>query len=377
LEVRRTHLYKYHIENAKMTIFAGFEMPLWYEGIIPEHMAVREGVGIFDVTHMGRSIVSGPEAATFLDYILSRKVSDMKIFQGRYSVMLNDYGGIIDDLTLFRLSQDEYLIVYNASNREKDYKWITRNSECYGVVIKDISDSTPMFAVQGPKSIDTLKKIFGSDVENIKRYWGKWFKLDNLNIFITRTGYTGEDGFELYLWDVPMEESVEAIRIWNLILEAGEEYNIKPCGLGARDTLRLEAGMCLYDHDISEDTNPFEAGLSFVVSLDKESFIGKNALLKAKENIKRYRVGIRMIDKSIPRQGYKIYSIDKSEIGIVTSGSFSPILKTGIAMGYVYKEYSGVGNEVYIDIRGKMSKGIIVKMPFYDTDKYGWRRKKN
>lgn len=372
---RRTHLYEYHLKNAKMTEFAGFKMPLWYEGIITEHLAVRESVGIFDVTHMGRALVEGVDAEDFLNYILSRDISGMKVIQGRYTLMLNEEGGIIDDLTIFKLDENRYLIVYNASNREKDLNWINKNSKCYGVSITDISDETPMFAVQGPKAIPTLKKLFDIDLDKVKRYWGVWANFNGKKVLLTRSGYTGEDGYEVYLWDTPLSEWRDALELWETIIEAGGEYNIKPCGLGARDTLRLEAGMCLYDHDINEETNPFEAKLDFTVSLSKENFIGKKALIKIKESgINRARVGIKLTEKGIPREGYKILSEDGREIGIVTSGTFSPLLKIGIAMGYVQLEHSEEGIEVYIDIRGDLKKGVIVTSPFYDTSRYGWKR---
>ena len=372
---RKTHLYEYHVKNAKMTEFAGFEMPLWYDGIIIEHLAVREGVGIFDVTHMGRALIEGVDAEDFLNYILSRDISGMKVIQGRYSLILNERGGIIDDLTIFKLDENKYLLVYNASNREKDLKWINKNSKCYSVSITDISDETPMFAIQGPKAIPTLNKLFNIDLDKVKRYWGVWANFNNKKILLTRSGYTGEDGYEVYLWDTPLSEWRDALELWEAILEAGSEYSIKPCGLGARDTLRLEAGMCLYDHDINEETNPFEARLDFTVSLSKENFIGKKALIKIKESgVKRIRVGIKLSEKGIPREGYKILSKNRKEIGIVTSGTFSPLLKIGIAMGYVQIEYSEEGSEVYIDIRGDLKKGIIVTPPFYDTSRYGWKR---
>jgi len=373
--VLRTHLYRYHKENARLTEFAGFEMPLWYEGIIEEHMAVRNSVGIFDITHMGRAIISGIDAADFLDYILARRVSDMKINQGRYAVMLNYNGGIVDDLTVFRLAEEKFLIVYNASNREKDIKWIDRHSRYYRVSIEDVSDYTPMYAVQGPKAVDTLSKVLGESIRDIKRYWGESFSVDDIEIYATRTGYTGEDGFELYIWDTSLDDFDTAFKIWKMILDAGVEYSIKPCGLGARDTLRLEAGMCLYDHDINEETNPFEARLDITVSMDKENFIGKSVLEEVlKTGIKRVRVGITLVERGIPREGYKIYSREGDEIGRVTSGTFSPILKKGIGMGYVPLEYSEVDTEVFIDIRGRKVLGKVVNMPFYDTSKYGWKR---
>ena len=372
---KRTHLYEFHKKYGKLTVFAGFEHALWYEGIIPEHLAVREAAGLFDVTHMGRCLIEGEDAVAFLNYVITRDVSTMNIKQGRYSVMLNERGGIIDDLTVFKLGENKFLMVYNASNREKDFNWLKKHSANYNVKLTNVSDEVVMLALQGPKAIDILQSIADKDLRSVKRYWLEWFKVDGLEVMATRSGYTGEDGFEIYLWNTPLSESERALKLWNMILEAGKPYGIKPCGLGARDTLRLEAGMCLYDHDISEDITPLEAGLDWVVSFEKGEFIGKEALLKQKEEgIKRRRVGLRIIEKGIPREHCKIYK-NGEEIGFVTSGTFSPLLKYGIGMGYVKTEYSEVGTKVEVDIRGRRFKAEIVSMPFYDTTRYGWRRK--
>jgi len=373
--LKRTHLYEFHSKYGKIVEFAGFEMPIWYEGIIPEHLAVRNSVGLFDVTHMGRAIVEGPDATSFLNYVLARDVSSVNVMQGKYTVMLNENGGIIDDLTFFKLEEEKYLVVYNAANREKDYKWLLKHSNNFNVKLSDVSDEVVMLAIQGPKAVDIIQSIADRDVKSIRRYWCSFANVAGKDVLLTRTGYTGEDGFEIYLWNTPLSASDKALKFWNSILDAGKEFGIKPCGLGARDTLRLEAGMCLYGHDITEKTTPYEAKLDFTVNIDKGEFIGREALLKQlEEGIKRVRVGIKLIERGIPREGYKIYH-DDAEIGVVTSGTFSPLLKCGIAMGYVDVNYSVVDTQVYIDIRGKKVKGLIVNMPFYDTEKYGWRRK--
>lgn len=371
---KKTHLYQYHKKYGFLTEFAGFEMPLWYEGIIPEHLAVRNSVGIFDVTHMGRSVIEGPDAVEFLNYVLARDVSRVEIMQGKYTVMLNENGGIIDDLTFFRLDTNKYLLVYNASNREKDYNWLVKHSANFDVKINDVSDQVVMLAIQGPNAVDVIQSIADRNVKNIKRYWVGYAYVADQYVLLTRTGYTGEDGFEIYLWDTPLSMSKKALSFWEAILETGKEFGIKPCGLGARDTLRLEAGMCLYGHDITEEITPYEAKLDFTVNIDKDNFIGKDALLKQLDvGLDKVRVGIKLIDRGIPREGYRIYH-DDLEVGYVTSGGYSPILKCGIAMGYVNIEYSDVNTEVAIDIRGKKARGTIVNIPFYDTKRYGWRR---
>lgn len=374
--VRQTVLYPMHLKlGATMGEFAGFEHALWYEGVIPEHLAVRNAVGLFDITHMGRCTVRGVNAAALLDYLLTRDISSMKINQGHYTVMCNNHGGIIDDLVVFRLHEDTFFVVYNAGNREKDYKWIYSHAKDFNVQTRDVSDEVAMFAVQGPKALATLQPLSDVDLSGIQRYWGRWVNLNDLEVLLTRSGYTGEDGFEVYLWGTPLEEPEKAEKLWQTILKAGEEYGIKPCGLGARDTLRLEAGMCLYGNDINENTTPLEAKLTFTVSFEKDNFIGKDALLKQKdEGLKRIRVGLQMLKRGIPRHGYEIF-LDGKEIGHVTSGTFSPLLQYGVGMGYVPPEHAAIGTQVDIKIRKSFFSAEIVKMPFYDTTRYGWQRK--
>ncbi|MEM2110745.1 MAG: glycine cleavage system aminomethyltransferase GcvT [Candidatus Bathyarchaeia archaeon] len=371
----RTHLYEFHLKNGHLIEFAGFEMPAWYEGIIPEHLAVRNAVGIFDITHMGRCLVRGKDANIFLNNIFTRDVASLSIGQGRYSVMCNEKGGIIDDLVVFRLEEEQFLIVYNASNRQKDFTWINGHAKNFQVETRDVSDEVVMLAVQGPKAIDTLQTISDVDLAALKYYWGRWAILRDFKVFLTRTGYTGEDGFEIFLWGVPLTEPEKAEKLWEAILKTGEKYGIKPCGLGARDTLRLEAGMCLYGNDINENVTPLEAGLDFAVQFEKGDFIGKEALLKQKaEGVKRVRVGVRALDRGVLRPRNNIFSEDK-EIGYLTSGTFSPLLKCGIGMGYVTPEHSQVGTRVVIKAQKSMISAEIVRMPFYDETKYGRRRR--
>jgi len=372
---QKTHLYNFHIQKGRMDVFAGFEMPMWYKGIIPEHLAVRNNVGIFDVTHMGRVLVSGPEAETFLNYITTNDVSALTPLSAHYSTMCNEQGGIKDDFVLSRLEEEKFLMVPNASNRNKDYDWIVNQSHSFDVNVKDASDSIAMFAVQGPKAEQTLQIISSQDLSQIERFKCGWTELAGAKTFVSRTGYTGENGFEIFVWDSPLTSPENAVKVWNKVLEAGKEFGIEPCGLGARDTLRLEAGMCLYGNDIDENITPLEAWLGFVVKLQKGDFIGKNSLVKQKtEGIKRKRVGIYMLEKGIPRSHHEVWK-NKKKIGIVTSGTLSPILKCGIAMAYIPTEYAIEGEEVLVKIRDKSVKGKIVKFPFYDPTKYGYQRK--
>jgi aminomethyltransferase len=357
-----------------MTIFAGFEMPLWYKGIIPEHMAVRNGVGIFDISHMGRALISGPDSEAFLNFVTTNDVSRLTPLSAHYSTMCNEKGGIKDDFILSRLEPQKFLMVYNAANRTKDYQWLIQNAKSFNVKIEDVSDVIAMFAVQGPKAERTLQKIADSNLSKIERFKCGWTKLDETEVFLSRTGYTGEDGFEVFVWDTPLSKPIKAEKVWNAVLEAGKDYAIEPCGLGARDTLRLEAGMCLYGNDIDENTTPLEARLSFVVKFNKEKFIGKEALLKQKaEGVKKRRVGLRMTEKSIPRPNYEVWSVGEV-IGHVTSGTFSPILQCGIAMAYLPKEHTAEGTTVMVKIRDKLVKAEVIRFPFYDPTKYGYRR---
>ncbi|MGQ9781133.1 MAG: glycine cleavage system aminomethyltransferase GcvT [Nitrososphaeria archaeon] len=374
-ELMRTHLYHFHKKYGKLTEFAGFEHALWYDGIATEHIAVRDSVGVFDVTHMGRTLIEGPGSVELLERLLPRRISKMNLKQGRYAFFLNKDGGIVDDLTVFRLNERKFLVVYNSGNRAKDFAWMKRNSEGLDVSIKDISDEVVMLAVQGPKALSTLQKLSNSDLASIRRYWCDWIKLGDFdNILVSRSGYTGEDGFEVYLWDTPLDMSEKAERLLESILEAGQQFGIKPCGLGARDTLRLEAGMCLYGQDIDEHTSPLEAGLGMLIDFDKQNFIGREALVEQKTlGIKRSRVCLRSEGKGIPRSGFEVY-FDGQKVGALTSGTFSPILKTGIGMGYVDTRYSGAGTELYVRIRENMAKCKVVEPPFYDTTRYGYKR---
>jgi len=373
-----THLYQFHKQTAKMIEFAGFQMPIWYKGIIPEHLAVRTRVGVFDITHMGRALITGAKSEAFLNHVTTNDVSLLAPLSAQYSTICNEEGGIKDDFVVSRLEQEKFLMVYNAANREKDYQWLVQNAEDFDVKVEDASDNIAMFAVQGPNAQQTLQKIASTDLSKIERFKCGWTKLAGAIGFVSRTGYTGEDGFEVFVWNTPLSKSENAVKVWNAILEAGKEFRIEPCGLGARDTLRLEAGMCLYGNDIDETTTPLEAGLGFVVKLKKESFIGKDALTKQKaEGIKKKRVGLRMLEKGPnPRPKQEVWKDNAQKIGYVTSGTFSPLLECGIAMAYVSIEHATEGGIVMVKVRDKTLKAEIVKFPLYDPTRYGYMRQK-
>jgi aminomethyltransferase len=373
VRLKRTQLYEFHRKHGHLVEFAGFEMPLWYEGIVPEHLAVRNAVGIFDVSHMGRCVVWGRDAIRYLNYILSRDITTTAIGQGRYSVMCSNEGGIIDDLVVFLIEGDKFLMVYNASNRRKNFAWLIRHAQKFQVQVEDVSDEVAMFAVQGPNALNALQPIVDADLTNLRYFWGSWMCMCGSKVFVTRTGYTGEDGFEIFVWNTSLTETETVETLWQTILKAGQEHGIKACGLGARDTLRLEAGMCLYGNDINEMTTPLEAGLDFVAQLEKDNFLGKESLVRQKtEGIKRKRVGIRALDRGIPRPGSQIL-VESKEVGRLTSGTFSPLLKCGISMGYVPNEHSQVGTRLVL-VHKSQIKGEIVDMPFYDTTTYGRKR---
>ncbi|MGD8545086.1 MAG: glycine cleavage system aminomethyltransferase GcvT [Candidatus Bathyarchaeota archaeon] len=372
----RTQLYEIHKKKAKMAPFAGFEMPLWYKGVNPEHLAVRNSVGIFDISHMGRVLITGSDSEDFLNYVITNDVSVMSLGNAIYSVMCNEKGGILDDFVVYRLKADKFMIVFNASNRAKDYNWLVQNIEGFRVEIVDVSDDVAMFAVQGPRAEVALQQISKTDLSKLGRFKCEDLRLKGIKVFVSRTGYTGEDGFEIFVWNASLLEPTDAVKLWGSIMETGEQFGIEPCGLGARDTLRLEAGMCLYGNDIDENTTPLEARLSFVVKFKKESFIGKDALLRRKkEGLEQKRVGFKMLDKGIPRPAFGIYDNKKEKIGQVTSGTFSPLLKYGIGMAYIQVAQAQTDNLVNIKIRDRLAKGRIVSFPFYDTEKYGYKRK--
>ena len=362
---KRTQVFSYHEKHGHLVNYAGFELPVWFEGIIPECRTVRRNVGIFDVSHMGRIIVEGKDAETFLNRMTTNDVSSLTVGQGHYSLLCKPEGGIIDDLTVFRTHNTRYLMVYNAANREKNWDWLEKHREGE-VVMTDLSDESAMFAVQGPKASSVLRGISNIQLDEIERYAGKDVRIGHLSCFVTRSGYTGEDGFEIYVWKTGVEHPVDALEVWNKIRSAGNNYGIKPVGLGARDVLRLEAGMCLYGNDIDEQTSPVEAKLNFAVRLDKKTdFIGRDAIQKLKrDGPSRVRTGFKITGKGIPRQDQEILS-DDVKVGKVTSGTLSPTLGVGIGMGYVPPVISRPGQSFDIHIRERQAGASVVKLPFY------------
>ncbi|MEM2750104.1 MAG: glycine cleavage system aminomethyltransferase GcvT [Nitrososphaerales archaeon] len=371
-----TPLYSYHKEYGYIISFANYLLPLWFKGIVEEHLAVRNSAGLFDVSHMGRFIIKGREAINFLDYTLPTNLK--KTYDGRcfYSIMCNEKGGIIDDLVTMRVKDDEFIMVVNAINREKDFEWLSKNSMNFSVDLIDITDESALIALQGPLAPMILQKMVDINLSNIKRYHHASAKINGINVQISRTGYTGEDGFEILISSCSINESMKAEKIWDMILTIGKDVNLLPCGLGARDTLRLEAGMVLYGQDIDENTTPLEAKLDWLIPMDKvNDYVGKRAILEQmKKGVEKVRIGFVMKEKGIPRTGYEIL-IDNKVVGKVTSGTFSPILKKGIGMGYIPKDLEQLGKELSISIRGVLSNAIITKPPFYDTEKYGLNRK--
>ena len=374
MELRKTHIYEFHAEHGNIVDFGGFAMPVWYEGIISEHNAVRDGVGIFDTSHMGRSMAEGPDTEKFLNWVVTNDVSKLGLNEGIYSVMLKPDAGIVDDLITYKMREDKFFIVYNAGTREKDFAWFKKNSEGFDVKLTDLSNKMAMMAVQGPKALETVQRICKEDLSKVGRFNIAEVTLSGLPCMVTRTGYTGEDGFEVYVPDSPLENPEKALKVWNDLVKAGA----KPCGLGARDSLRMEAGLNLYGSDIDEKTNPLEARLRWVVKFKKPGgFVGKEALVKArKEGLKKIQVGIKMEGRGIPRHGYEILDESGEKVlGVVTSGGMAPSLGYGIAIGYVPPEYRELGNPVKIRIRKRLVDGKIVKShPFYDDSVYGWKR---
>lgn len=337
-------------------------MPVQYEGIKKEHHTVRERVGLFDVSHMGEFFVEGSEAMDLIQYVTINDASKLESGQAQYTAMCYEDGGIVDDLIVYMLAEGRYMLVVNASNIEKDFEWITSNNS-FNARVENKSDNICLLAVQGPKSVETLQKLTGTDLSDIEFYS---FEKDTLagfeNIIISATGYTGETGFELYF----DKNKSDPEAIWNAIMEAGAEFDIVPCGLGARDTLRLEMGFALYGNDLSKDTHPLEARLGWLTKLDKGEFIGREALKKKKEEgLRRKLVGFIIEEKrSIPRSGYNILDSEGSKIGEVTSGSRSITLGKNIGMGYVSSEYAEEGTKVYIEIRNRQAEATVTKPPF-------------
>jgi aminomethyltransferase len=360
--MKNTPFTQMHIAlGAKMAEFAGYNMPISYSGITDEHHAVRQNAGVFDVSHMGEFMLRGPKALDVIQRVTSNDASKLTAGKAQYSCLPNNEGGIVDDLIVYCLKEnEEYMLVVNASNIDKDWNWISaHNSE--GAEMENISDKTGLLAVQGPKAVQYMQQLTDMDITNLKYYTfvkGNFAGIDN--VIISATGYTGSGGVEIYFED----KGHDAEKLWNEIFRIGGAQGMKPIGLGARDTLRLEMGYCLYGNDIDDTTSPLEAGLGWITKFTKE-FTAKSILEKQKaEGIKRKLVGIAMIDKGIPRHGYKIQNAEGEEIGYVTSGTQAPSLNRAIGMAYIRKDFSQEGNDVFVIIRDKAVKAQVVKMPF-------------
>jgi aminomethyltransferase len=369
--IRKTALYSVHRQmGAKMVEFSGWEMPVEYPsagGIMAEHNAVRRGVGIFDVSHMGDIRLAGPEALAAVQHISMNDASRLAVGQAQYSALLYPQGTFVDDVIVHRLGEDEYLLVINAGTREKDFSWVRDNTRQFNCKVEDLSDDFTQIAIQGPKAVNLLQKLTDTDLSAVKFYWVTRGTVCGLkDVLIARTGYTGEDGFEIY---VPGNEETSAL-MWSEILEAGKEFGVVPCGLGARNTLRLEAKLALYGHEISDTINVWEAGLDRFCKMEKSDFTGRAALEKTKaEGIRRALVGLEMIDRGIARDGYRVLDDAGGGIGYVTSGSPAPFLKKNIALAYVPPNLASLGTELKVEIRGQGVKAMVVPTPFYKKQK--------
>lgn len=358
-ELKNTPLLKQHVAlNAKMVPFAGYNMPVSYTGLNDEHVTVRNAVGMFDVSHMGEFILKGPGALDLIQRVTSNDASVLVNGKAQYSCLPNENGGIVDDLLVYKIADEHYMLVVNASNMEKDWNWISKFNTG-NVDMKNVSDDTALLAIQGPKSVATLQKLTSENLSEIPYYAFRIGNFAGINdIVISNTGYTGAGGFELYI------PNAEAEKIWNAILKAGEEFGIKPIGLGARDTLRLEMGFCLYGNDIDDTTSPLEAGLGWITKFSKK-FTNSESLAQQKEKgVSKKLIGFEMIDRGIPRHDYEIVDASNNIIGKVTSGTQSPTLQKGIGMGYVTIANSKPDTEIYIKVRDKALKAKVTKIPF-------------
>ena len=355
--MRKTPLYKSHVAlGAKMVPFAGFEMPVQYTGVVREHLAVRHQAGLFDVSHMGEIMVSGPQAVDLIQYVFSNDIKRLDIGQAQYGYMPNAKGGIIDDLIVYRIDNQSYLLVVNAANVEKDWNWLVTHNKAFGSSLQNQSDQWSLLALQGPQATSLLTKLTDTDIGSIPSYHFDYGKVAGVNrVLISATGYTGSGGYELYIQNKGVE------KVWNSLIESGAE----PCGLAARNTLRVEMGYCLYGNDIDDTTSPISAGLSWCTSFSKD-FLSKNQIEKEKvTGILRKRVGFILNERGIPRQGYALTDESGNDIGIVTSGTQSPSLKKGIGLGYVDQKQAAVGNTIYVIVRNKQIPATITSFPFY------------
>jgi len=348
--------------GAKMVPFAGFNMPVLYEGVNAEHDTVRNGVGVFDVSHMGEFLLSGPKALDLIQKVTSNDASQLTIGRAQYSCLPNLAGGIVDDLIVYKLKEEEYLLVVNASNIEKDWEWISSHND-EGVTMRNLSDDYSLLAIQGPMAMEAMQSLTSIDLAAIKYYHFEVADFAGIeHVIISATGYTGSGGFEIYAKNSEIEQ------IWNKVFEAGEPYGIKPIGLAARDTLRLEMGFCLYGNDINDTTSPLEAGLGWITKFNK-NFVNSESLKQQKEvGVSRKLIGFELTERGVPRHDYEIVDADGIVIGIVTSGTMAPSLNKGIGLGYVPTEYAAPGSEIFIRIRKNDVAATVVKLPFYKKE---------
>lgn len=358
--MKKTALFDKHVSlGAKMVPFAGFEMPVQYSGVTDEHFAVREKVGIFDVSHMGQFLVEGPNAKSLLQYVTTNNLDTLEKGKAQYTCLPNGNGGIVDDLIVYKMSDEKYFVVVNASNIDKDWAHLMKYNQDYNAKLTNISDETSLIAIQGPKATETLQKLTDTPLTDIPYYHFTEGKVAGFeDIIISNTGYTGSGGFEIYF------KNENAAAIWEALLEAGNEFGLLPCGLAARDTLRLEKGFCLYGNDIDDTTSPLEAGLGWITKFDKE-FVDKDRFAKQKEEgIMRKLVGFEMQERAIPRHDYEVADAEGNIIGKVTSGTMSPMKNIGIGLAYIDKPHYKTGTDIFIKIRNKNVPAKIVKLPF-------------
>lgn len=358
--MKQTALNKIHKAlGAKMVPFAGYEMPVQYDGVNAEHLAVRNSIGVFDVSHMGEFLIDGPNALDLLQSLCSNDASLLAIGQAQYSCFPNSNGGIIDDLIVYRLKEMTYLLVVNASNIEKDWNWI-QSKNLKNVKMKNLSDHYSLLAIQGPAAVQAMQQLSNLDLSAIKFYHFKVGDFAGIDgVIISSTGYTGSGGFEIYC------KNKDVKHIWNSIFEAGNSFGIKPIGLAARDTLRLEMGYCLYGNDIDDNTSPIEAGLGWITKFSKPFTNSENLQRQLKEGVKQKLIAFELLERGIPRKGYEIIDANELTIGSVTSGTMSPSLEKGIGMGYVKTNNTTVGTSIYVKIRKKIVAAVVVKIPFY------------
>lgn len=361
MELKSIALEKKHIDlGAKMMAFAGFNMPVRYSSDKHEHQVVREKVGVFDVSHMGEFVVAGKDAEQFVQYVTSNDVKKLKVGKVQYSCFPNSEGGIIDDLLVYKLPEDRFLLVVNAGNIDKDWTWCNEQAKNFDVQLKNKSDEYSLLAVQGPKAVETLQKLTEKDLKAIPYYSYEIGTIADVSgVIISATGYTGAGGFELYV----KNEQVDIV--WDAVFAAGEQFGIEPIGLGARDTLRLEKGYCLYGNDIDDTTSPLEAGLGWITKLDTDDFVAKDIIKTLKDTgVAKKLVGLKLKGKGIARSGYTVVDSDEQELGVLTSGTMSPTLNEAIALGYVKTEFSKKGTEVLIKIRKNLVPAEVVELPF-------------